>query len=332
MPTASPSTGRGEEVSSTRCSARRDGSAPARSSRAAIRTRARTGRSARSAPAWAPPTSPRVWPLASSGRPCPTTIRVEFTGEKRQFVTGKDLILAVIDEIGVGGGTNAVLEFVGAGGGGAVDRRAPGRGQHGRRGRRGDRPVRRRRDDRGVPGRAWRGFVGCRAVGPRRRFAREVRVDLDALPPLIALPHLPGNVASSATWPGVKIDQVYVGNCANGTMTDLRQTASILRGRSVHRDCRMIVVPATQRIYREAARRGPARSVRRGGRDGIHADLRRVLRWRDGRARQPASGRSPPPTATSAAGWARGTPKCTWPTRTWPRPPPWPARSSIPRS
>src|SRR5579859_4026184 len=45
----------------------------------------------------------------------PSTIRVEFTGEKRRFVTGKDLILAVIDRIGVGGGTNAALEFVGTG-------------------------------------------------------------------------------------------------------------------------------------------------------------------------------------------------------------------------
>src|SRR5262249_35337134 len=55
---------------------------------------------------------------------------------------------------------------------------------------------------------------------------------------------------------GTKIDQVYVGNCSNGTMTDLRQTAEILRGRSVHPDCRMIVVPATQAIYRQALAEG----------------------------------------------------------------------------
>jgi 3-isopropylmalate/(R)-2-methylmalate dehydratase large subunit len=91
---------------------------------------------------------------------------------------------------------------------------------------------------------------------PDASFAREVRVDLGELPPLIALPHLPGNVAAVGDVAGTKIDQVYVGNCANGTMTDLRQTASILRGRRVHRDCRMIVVPATQRIYREALAEG----------------------------------------------------------------------------
>jgi 3-isopropylmalate/(R)-2-methylmalate dehydratase large subunit len=49
---------------------------------------------------------------------------------------------------------------------------------------------------------------------------------------------------------------VYVGNCSNGTITDLRQTAEILRGRSVHPRCRMIVVPASQRVYRQALAEG----------------------------------------------------------------------------
>jgi 3-isopropylmalate/(R)-2-methylmalate dehydratase large subunit len=55
---------------------------------------------------------------------------------------------------------------------------------------------------------------------------------------------------------GRRIDQVYVGNCANGTMTDLRQVAEILRGRKIHSGSRMIVVPATQTIYREALQEG----------------------------------------------------------------------------
>ena len=54
----------------------------------------------------------------------------------------------------------------------------------------------------------------------------------------------------------VKVDQVYIGNCANGTMTDLRQAASILGGRSVHPRTRAIVVPATQAIWRQAADEG----------------------------------------------------------------------------
>ena len=54
----------------------------------------------------------------------------------------------------------------------------------------------------------------------------------------------------------VAVDQVYIGNCANGTMTDLRQAASILGGRSVHPRTRAIVVPATQAIWRQAADEG----------------------------------------------------------------------------
>jgi 3-isopropylmalate/(R)-2-methylmalate dehydratase large subunit len=87
-------------------------------------------------------------------------------------------------------------------------------------------------------------------------FVRRVRIDLADVPPLVALPHLPGNVVPLEEARGRKIDQVYIGNCANGTMTDLRQTADILAGRRVHPDCRAIVVPATQRIYREAMREG----------------------------------------------------------------------------
>jgi 3-isopropylmalate/(R)-2-methylmalate dehydratase large subunit len=186
----------------------------------------------------------------------PSTIRVEFTGEKRRFVTGKDLILAVIDQIGVGGGTNAVLEFVGPGVEAlSIDERLAVANMAVEAGA-----------ETGLFGadETTAAYLDGRRAGewvversdPDAEFARNVRVDLDGLPPLIALPHLPGNVAAVSDVAGTKIDQVYIGNCANGTMTDLRQTASILRGRRVHPDCRMIVVPATQRIYREALAEG----------------------------------------------------------------------------
>ena len=186
----------------------------------------------------------------------PATIRVEFTGAKRPFVTGKDLILAVLSEIGVGGGTNAVLEFVGDGAEAlSVDERLAVANMAVEAGAetgifpaddttaeylagRTERPWQRERSD------------------PGAAFARELRIDLARLPPLIALPHLPGNVVPVEDAVGTKVDQVYIGNCANGTMTDLRQAAEMLRGRQVHSDCRAIVVPATQSIYREALREG----------------------------------------------------------------------------
>jgi 3-isopropylmalate/(R)-2-methylmalate dehydratase large subunit len=186
----------------------------------------------------------------------PATIRVTYTGEKGPYVTGKDLILAVLAEIGVGGGTNAVLEFVGDGAEAlTIDERLAVANMAVEAGAetglfpaddtvgayldgRTDRPWRSERSD------------------PDAEFANEVAIDLGNLPPLVALPHLPGNVVPVDDAIGTRIDQVYIGNCANGTMTDLRQAAELLRGRTVHRDCRAIVVPATQAIYREALREG----------------------------------------------------------------------------
>lgn len=186
----------------------------------------------------------------------PATIRVEFTGEKQRFVTGKDLILAVIGEIGVGGGTNAVLEFVGDGAGAlSIDERLAVANMAVEAGAEtglfpADETTAAYLEDR--TDRPW----APERSDPDAEFARSVRIDLDELSPLVALPHLPGNVVPVAEAAGRKIDQVYIGNCSNGTMTDLRQTAEILRNRRVHTDTRMIVVPATQRIYREALKEG----------------------------------------------------------------------------
>jgi 3-isopropylmalate/(R)-2-methylmalate dehydratase large subunit len=91
---------------------------------------------------------------------------------------------------------------------------------------------------------------------PDAEVARRVFIDLRGLEPLVALPHSPGNVVPLAEAQGRRIDQVYIGNCANGTITDLRQAAEMLRGRSVHPSCRVIVVPATQRVYRQALSEG----------------------------------------------------------------------------
>jgi 3-isopropylmalate/(R)-2-methylmalate dehydratase large subunit len=88
------------------------------------------------------------------------------------------------------------------------------------------------------------------------RVRQRVAVDMSALEPLIALPHLPGNVTSIAHVAGTLVHQVYIGNCANGTMTDLRQAASILSGREVASGTRAIVVPATQALWRQAAAEG----------------------------------------------------------------------------
>lgn len=186
----------------------------------------------------------------------PGTIQVEFTGEKQAFVTGKDLILAVLAEIGTAGGTNMVLEFVGPGAEAlSIDERLAVANMAVEAGAEtglfpADAVV-----DEYLTGRTTRAWKAERS-DPDAEIERRVRIDLASLPPLVALPPSPANVVAVEETAGLPVHEVYVGNCSNGTITDLRQTADVLRGRSVHPRCRMIVVPASQRVYRQALAEG----------------------------------------------------------------------------
>ncbi len=186
----------------------------------------------------------------------PGTIRVEFTGDKQPFVSGKDLILAVLEQMGVDGGTSHVLEFVGPGAEAltiderlAVSNLAVEAGSE-----TGIFPA----DDvtaAYLDGRTEKTWAAERSDADAT-FASELRIDLDALSPRVAMPHSPGNVVPLAEAVGIPVDQAYIGNCSNGTMTDLRQAAELLRGRKVHERCRAIIVPATAKIYRQALAEG----------------------------------------------------------------------------
>ncbi len=73
---------------------------------------------------------------------------------------------------------------------------------------------------------------------------------------MVALPHLPENVKPVREVKNVKIDQAFIGSCTNGRITDLRQAAEVLKGKKVHPDVRLIIIPATQEIYWQAMREG----------------------------------------------------------------------------
>lgn len=90
-------------------------------------------------------------------------------------------------------------------------------------------------------------------------------IDLGHVEPLVAVPYSPGNVAPVSSVAGVPVNQVYIGNCANGTMTDLRQAAHVLGGRHIADAVRLIVVPATQEIYRQAMREGVLEALAAAG-------------------------------------------------------------------
>jgi 3-isopropylmalate/(R)-2-methylmalate dehydratase large subunit len=83
-----------------------------------------------------------------------------------------------------------------------------------------------------------------------------VDVDISAIEPTVAFPHLPSNTKTVGEAKGVAIDQVVIGSCTNGRLGDLRAAASVIKGRKVAKNVRAIVIPATQRIWLEACREG----------------------------------------------------------------------------
>jgi len=89
-------------------------------------------------------------------------------------------------------------------------------------------------------------------------YERVIEIDLSAIKPTVAFPHLPSNTKTIDQAKGLKIDQVVIGSCTNGRIEDLRIAASILKGRKVARDIRCIIFPATQKIYLQAVREGLA--------------------------------------------------------------------------
>jgi 3-isopropylmalate/(R)-2-methylmalate dehydratase large subunit len=186
----------------------------------------------------------------------PGTIRIELVGEKASFVTGKDVILAVLDVVGVAGGTNNVLEFVGSGVESlSLDERRAAANMAVEAGSETgifpvDSTVREYLE--GRTEKTWDEL----ASDEDAVFTKRLRIDLGGLGPLVARPPSPGDVVPVGDVVGRPVHQVYIGNCANGTITDLRQAAAILDGHHVHRGTRAIIVPSSQGVYRQAMDEG----------------------------------------------------------------------------
>jgi 3-isopropylmalate/(R)-2-methylmalate dehydratase large subunit len=87
-------------------------------------------------------------------------------------------------------------------------------------------------------------------------YRKIYEIDLSQIKPTVAFPHLPSNTRTIDEVGKVKIDQVVIGSCTNGRLEDLRTAAEVLRGNKVHPDVRLIIFPATQKIYLEAMREG----------------------------------------------------------------------------
>ena len=187
----------------------------------------------------------------------PPTIRVEFSGTVHPHVRAKDLMLMLIGTIGVDGALYKALEF-----GGSII------------------------DNLGVEGRLTMANMAIEAGAKAGLFAsddqtraycaehggnkpfeeiradanasyeRVVRIDLSGRGPVVACPHLPGNVKSVKELGHLPVQQVVIGSCTNGRISDMRDAAAILRGRKVKLTVRCIILPSTPTVWKQCLKEG----------------------------------------------------------------------------
>ena len=186
----------------------------------------------------------------------PSAIKVVLTGKMRPYVSGKDVILHLIGLIGVDGALYKSIEFTGEGVKKLTmdDRFTIANMAIEAGGKNGIFPV----DEKTVEyvfGRVDRPWTAYEA-DPDAEYERTVEIDLSALDPTVSLPHLPSNTKVVSEVKGLPIQQVVIGSCTNGRISDLRQAAEILKGHHVHDGVRCIVIPATQQVSLDCIKEG----------------------------------------------------------------------------
>lgn len=187
----------------------------------------------------------------------PETFRVEMTGELPKGVFAKDVILKLIGDLGVDGATYKALEFHGdAAARMSVDERLTIANMAVECGAKAgifesDENTRRflagmgREED----------YREIRA-DEDAEYEKEIQLDLSDLAPVVSKPHNVDNVAEIEEVEGIEVNQVYIGTCTNGRISDLEVAAKILKGKKVKEGVRLIVAPASRRVYLQALEMG----------------------------------------------------------------------------
>ena len=186
----------------------------------------------------------------------PSAIKVVLKGKPRKWVCGKDVILHLIGMIGVDGARYQSLEFAGDGIASlSMDDRFTIANMAIEAGaKNGIFPVDETtraylREHNAKPPRVYEADADA-------EYERVIEIDLDELEPTVAFPHLPSNTRPVREAGNVAIDQVVIGSCTNGRISDMRAAAEVMRGHRVADGVRTIVIPATQRIWLQALEEG----------------------------------------------------------------------------
>ncbi|MCX7841539.1 MAG: 3-isopropylmalate dehydratase large subunit [Clostridia bacterium] len=186
----------------------------------------------------------------------PEAIKFVLKGKPGKWVSGKDVILHIIGMIGVDGALYKSMEFVGEGVANLSmdDRFAMANMAIEAGGKNGIFEV----DEKTLQ------YVKEHSTKEYRIFKADedaeyaaiYEIDLACVKPTVAFPHLPSNTRTIDNVGEVKIDQVIIGSCTNGRIEDMRVAAEILKGRKVHPDVRCIIIPATQKIWKQSMSEG----------------------------------------------------------------------------
>ena len=186
----------------------------------------------------------------------PESVLLHYQGAFSPFVSGKDVVLHAIGQLGVKGALYRAVEFTGeAIHGLGMDSRFTICNMAVEAGAKS-----------GIiaPDAVTEAYVRERTQGPYTlhasdpdaSYAETRRFDAGAIPPLVAAPHSPGNVIPAADARHVRVDQVVIGSCTNGRIQDLRDAASILRKHKAAPHVRLLIIPATQQVYAQALAEG----------------------------------------------------------------------------
>ncbi len=186
----------------------------------------------------------------------PESIKFVIDGDLGPWVSGKDLILHIIGMIGVDGALYQSMEFTGStirtmG----MDDRMTICNMAIEAGAKSGIIAFDEITEAYVTGRAERAWTVYES-DPDATYVRLIEIDAADIVPTVSFPHLPSNTRPASQARDITVDQVVIGSCTNGRLEDLRIAAEILKGRKAHPDVRLIIIPATQQIYRDAMHEG----------------------------------------------------------------------------
>lgn len=186
----------------------------------------------------------------------PSALRFELSGKPGKYISGKDIILHIIGKIGVDGALYKSMEF---GGNGmkylsVSDRLCISNMAIEAGAKNGIFEV----DEKTLDYLKNAGAKDAKIykADSDAEYDKIYNINLSEIEPVVAFPHLPENVKTFDEIDDIKIDQVVIGSCTNGRLEDLKIAAEILKGKNVAKNVRVIIIPATQKIYLEALELG----------------------------------------------------------------------------